>query len=404
MKILCINKFFYLYGGCERYMFGLNQILEEAEHEISHFSMQHPLNFDSRFSDYFVSNIDFFDHHNSVSNRIKAASRVIYSFEARRKLANLVNTVQPDIAHLHNIAHQLSPSILATLHKSGIPIIHTLHDYKLVCPIYTMYQNGAPCEKCLGGAYHHVVTNRCNRGSLAASSVNGIEMYLHRILGSYQYVDMFIAPSKFLYRKVIESGISAERVTQLPLFIDASTFTPRYDHDGYILYFGQLISVKGVDLLLEAVTRFPALPIVIAGRGHLQDELQQYAEQHQLNVRFAGFQSGTALAELIRGAMVVVVPSRWYENQPFAILEAFAYGKPVIAARLGGMQELIQEYETGLLFEADSAEDLAKQLHWIIHNNAQLATMGEKARLYVEDEFSPTHHYTKLYEIYRRFA
>jgi glycosyltransferase involved in cell wall biosynthesis len=401
MKILSINKFFYLYGGCERYMFGLNRLLEDAGHQIMHFSMQHPHNEPSPYSDYFVSDVDFFTKKGALG-KAKAAGRVIYSWEARRQLAALLEAERPDIAHLHNIAHQLSPSILATLKRYHIPIIQTLHDYKMICPIYTMYQHERVCEKCLHGDYYHVVQYRCNRNSLLASAVNCAEMYLHRWLSSYDLVDLFITPSKFLAAKIAQSGLPSERVRSLSYFVDAERITPQYQHQGYFLFFGQLISVKGVDVLLKAATLAPDVPLIIAGRGTQQEELKQYAKQFNINARFVGFQSGVELEKLIHGAMAVVVPSKWYENQPFAILESFAHGKPVVASRLGGMVELVSEYETGLLFEPGNARSLADQLVWVYQHQDRLPAMGQAARKKIEGEFSPQEHCIAIQNEYHK--
>lgn len=400
MQVLSINKFFYLYGGSERYMFALNDLLEKHGHAISHFAMHHEKNEYSPYSEFFAPKSDYFSD-TSLIEKAESAARVIYSQTAKRNLSNLLKQHSPHVAHLHNIAHQLSPSILYALADKKIPIVQTLHDYKLICPTYTLYTNGQICERCISGTFIHASLQRCNRDSLLASLTNTVEMYLHRVLRSYDLVDVFISPSRFLRSKMLESGVDGDRIKHVPLFINSRDFQPNYQHDGYFLFMGQLIDVKGVDILLDAIALVPQARLVVAGRGTSEKSLQQKAVSLGIDVTFVGFQSGVALRKLVCEAMAVVVPSRWYENQPFAILEALAYGKPVIGSNLGGIAELVNEYEDGLLFQPEDASDLAARLEWILSNQDRLLVMGQAGRRKIEEEFSPAIHYQKIYEIYQ---
>lgn len=403
MHILSANKFYYIKGGCERYMFGLNQLLRAQGHQIIPFSMVHPENEASQYSSYFVSEIDFFSS-GGMASKIKAGLNVIYSREARVKIDVLIKETQPHIAHLHNIAHQLSPSILYALQKNNIPTIQTLHDLKLVCPTYTMYTQGQVCERCLSGQYYNALRYRCNKGSVPASAINVVEMYLHNsILHSYDKVDAFIAPSLFLRRKMIEGGVAPERIHYIPHFIKADDYTPHYQNDGYLLFFGQLITVKGLDVLLKAMQELPKTRLVVAGRGADKERYETYAREHNLNVSFVGFQSGDALRKLVQNSLAVVVPSVWYENLPYTILEAFAYGKPVIASRLGGMAELVADGETGYLFEVGNPQDLAEKIRMALANSAKLPEMGHIAREKIEREFSPGLHLERIMSLYKQF-
>lgn len=402
MRVLSVNKFYHINGGSERYMFSLNRLLEKYGHEIVPFSMSDRANEPSLFESCFVSGIDFFDS-SSLSAKIRAAMRVIYSYEASRKIESLIAKVRPQIAHLHNIAHQLSPSILYPLARSGIPVVQTLHDYKLICPTYTMFTNNEVCERCLKGDFHNAALHRCNHDSLAASLVNVVEMYVHKMMRSYDKIDLFISPSRFLRNKMIEAGVAPERVEHIPNFIDLERHIPRYDHDGYLLFFGQLTSVKGLDILLEAMRHLPDVKLIVAGRGEQQKKFMTIVSRHNLNVSFVGFQSGQKLQELIRGSMAVIVPSRWYENQPYAVVEAFAYGKPVIGTQLGGIAELIDDGVNGLLFKPDDPADLADKLRRVLENPGDLSQMGHAARMKAERCFNPGNHYDRIVEIYNRF-
>jgi len=404
MRILFANKFYYLNGGCERYFFGLDKLLQDEGHKIIPFSMAHPENEESQYLSYFASQVDF-SLSAGIANKIKAGLNVIYSNEARKKIDMLITETYPQIAHLHNFAHQLSPSILYALRKKNIPIIQTLHDLKLVCPTYTMYTQGEVCERCLNGQYYNALRYRCNKGSLSASAINVVEMYLHnRILHSYDKVNAFIAPSAFLRQKMISGGFASEKVYHIPNFINADDYTPHYENDGYLLYFGRLIDVKGLDVLLRAMQELPEVCLIVAGRGADQERYEAYVQEHNLNVSFVGFQSGNDLRKLVQNSLTVVVPSVWYESFGLVILEAFAYGKPVIASRIGGMVELIEDGITGYFFTAGNVQDLTAKIKKVLANPTKLSEMGRVARKKIEREFNPNLHLKKITELYKRFV
>ncbi len=199
MKILLVNKFFFRKGGAETSLFKEAKLLKDNGHDVLFFSIAHPDNYNSSYSEYFVSRVDF-DKVKTIRQKIMIAGRVLYSIEAKRKIERLIKVEKPDIAHLHNIYHQLSPSILHTLEKYDIPVIMTLHDYKLVCPVYTFLDNnGNICERCKSKRYYWCLLKKCNKGSLSKSFLNTLEMYLHhKILHIYNLVDLFISPSIIL--------------------------------------------------------------------------------------------------------------------------------------------------------------------------------------------------------------
>lgn len=403
MRILSINKFYYIHGGSERYLFDLNAILENQGHQIIPFAMDHSRNEKSNYSRYFTSELDFSSE--NMMDKAQAGLNIIYSREAQNKLDALIKEVQPQIAHLHNIAHQLSPSILFALRQNKVPIIQTLHDLKLICPTYTMYTQGQVCERCITGQYINVLRYRCNKNSLGASAINMIEMYLHKtILHSYDKVDAFIAPSSFLRNKMIESGISPNRIHHIPNFVKVNEYTPDYENDGYLLFFGQLIDVKGLDVLLRAFEKLPEVRLIIAGRGAERVRFETFVQEHNLkNVSFVGFQSGDNLRKLIQKSLAVIVPSVWYENQPYSIMEAFAYGKPVIASNLGGMTELVSDNTTGYLFEAGNHHDLVEKVQMAVSHPNQILDMGHTAREKVEHKFNADLHLQRITKLYKSF-
>ena len=216
MKVLLVNKFHYLKGGSERVYFDTKKILEENGHQVICFSMKHENNIHCEQSDYFVDNVDYASHNDSFSK----VARFIYYKKAAEKLEKLIKQEKPDIAHLHNISHQLTPSILKPLKEAKIPIIQTLHDYQLICPNYRLYTNGNVCEKCKVHRYYECVANKCMRDSTSASLLAASELTFQWFLQFYrERVDLFVSPSEFLKNKLKEWEVKQE-VEVLPNFID----------------------------------------------------------------------------------------------------------------------------------------------------------------------------------------
>ncbi|MHC1721413.1 MAG: glycosyltransferase family 4 protein [Clostridiaceae bacterium] len=400
MRILLINKFHYLKGGSETYYFSLNKLLTAHGHEVAVFSMEDERNIPSEYSDYFVKNIDY-NKGTTLLNKIKLAAKFIYSFEAASKLEKLITDFKPDIAHLHIFQHQLSPSILWTLKKNKIPIVYTAHDFKMVCPNYRMLAKGRICEACNGGRYLNCLKKRCIKGSLFNSLLNVKEAYVHKIIKSYDLIDRIITPSNFYREKFIEFGVNSERVVFVPNFLFEADYTPHYDFKDYFIYLGRLSEEKGVDTLLRAMKSVQG-KLIIAGTGPSAENLKEWAENEGLTnkVEFAGYKTGDELKSIINEAMFIVVPSKWYENAPYSILEAMASGKAVIGANIGGIPEMIKDEETGLIFRTEDHEDLAQKINQLLLKPETAADYGRNARAAVEKLYGSEEHYLKILKIY----
>lgn len=399
MKILLINKFFFPRGGADRHFFALKKLLEENGHEVVVFSMDHPDNTRSTFSGFFVSNVDFervrFDWQG-----VRAVGRMLYSFEARRKLRKLIERERPDVAHLHNIYHQLSPSILSVLTAYRIPVVQTLHDFKLISPNYNLYAHGGICRHALGGRWYECILHRCVKRSFAASFVEAIEMWFHRTLGLYERaVDRFIAPSQFLLDLVQRSAPSiASKLRLLPNFIELDDAQPPLADDA-LVYVGRLSEEKGVEDLVTAAAELP-FPLHIVGSGPLEQRLRERVRSEGLaRVTLLGRLDGDVLRETVQRARAVIVPSRCYENCPLVILEAYRASKPVIGTRHGGITELVRDGETGLLAMPNSIDDLKRCLKIMVDDPQHAREMGGNGRRFVE-RFSSQHFYRKLMTIY----
>jgi glycosyltransferase involved in cell wall biosynthesis len=399
MRVLQVNKFFYIRGGSERYFFDLSDLLSQRGHEVVHFSMSHPRNEHSDQAAYFVSEIDL-NATMPAGHRLKAALRVLYSSEAKRKFGRLLDELRPDVVHFHNITRQLSPSIVDAAAGRKIPMVQTLHDVSLACPAHTFFVNGRTCEDCSGGDYWHAAVNRCIDGSLTSSLLGAFEAYFHGWLDIYNKIGLFIAPSLFLKSKLSKLRWIEPKITHLPYFIpDAPDYTAV--NEGYALFAGRINVEKGIETLLEAAAKLKDLRFVVAGEGPLLEDCKRLVARQQLsNVEFAGYMKGAELEGLLRGAGCVVVPSVWYENLPLTILGAFARGVPVVASDRGGNPELVHDGITGHLFEPGKADSLADSLEKTLGDEAARSQMARRARELVIEDYSPEGHYDRLISLY----
>lgn len=401
MKILFVNKYYHPSGGPEKVMFQEKSYLEKLNWEVIPFSMQHPLNVKTPYSRYFVSNVDY-NGSNSILSKTKMALNIFYSGEAKTKMERLLKEEKPDLAHIHNIYHQISPSILPVLKKRNIPVVMTLHDFKLVCPNYTLLRNGNPCESCDGKHFYKAALHRCVKNSFWASWVCSLEMYLHRFLKIYQnYVDVFITLSEFSKEKMIQYGINEKKLSLLPNYIDLPSNGSGADLGKHILFSGRLSEKNGIFTLIQAMEKIKEVPLVVAGEGELRLTLKEYVREKKLNnVTFVGFLNGEKLEKMIKNSLFTIFPAICYHNCPMSILESFAFGKPVIGSNLGSVPELIEDGVNGLLFEPKNVGKLAEKIRYLYHHPLLAQKMGMAARERVEEKYSEEEYYRKLLGLY----
>ncbi|KPJ85818.1 hypothetical protein AMJ57_01770 [Parcubacteria bacterium SG8_24] len=400
MKIVFANKYYYLKGGAERHLFELRALLRSHGHEVIPFAMRDPNNERSEWEDRFVSPVRT-EKVRLTPGGLKTAGRVIYSLEARRKFASLLDQERPELVHIHNIYHQISPSILPEVKRRGLPVVMTAHDYKLVAPNYMLFHHGAICEHTMPDRFWRAVGHRCVKDSFLASALEALAMSFHRWRGLYlDNIDRIIAPSRFLAALFAEYGIPARKMVHIPHFVDLTGWTPQPGGE-YALFVGRLSAEKGVDVLIRAAAAVPDVPVHIVGRGPEEGRLKALAEELRVrNVVFRGFLEGASLREEYRKARFVVIPSVWYEVFGLVALEAYAAGKPVIASQLGGLEEVVKDGETGILVSAGDSNDLAGKMNAFWADAEEARRMGERARVWVETEFAPERYYERLMEVY----
>jgi glycosyltransferase involved in cell wall biosynthesis len=406
MRILHVNKYLYRRGGAEGYMLDLAELQARAGHEVRFYGMDHPENPPELDGAPLAPNVELDPPPPGAARRVAAAAQMVWSPAARRGLDRLLASFRPDVAHLHNIYHQLSPSVLRPLAEQGVPAVLTLHDYKLICPSYQLLDHGRVCEACLGGRFHHAVLRRCKDDSLTASAVVAFETAAHRLTRAYGSVAVFISPSRFLAGKLRQAGVYPDRLRVLDHFVETATTPAKAAPGGQVLFAGRLAPEKGVDVLIEALARVgPGAELEVAGDGPERARLEALAaERAPGQVRFHGRLPKWRLFELVRSASVVAVPSRWHENQPMAVLEAFACGVPVVTTDLGGLPELVEPGRDGAVVAADDPLALAKALEDLLADPARAFAFGRAARDKAERRFTPERHLEGLQELYRSAA
>ena len=401
-SLLSINNYHYRRGGAEAVYFDHAAMFQEQGWQTAFFSMHHPENISCEQDRYFVNELELGQNY-SVTQKLQMASKVVYSYEARAKLRSLLDVFRPDVAHVHSVYHHISPAILPLLKSREIPVVLTAHDLKLLCPAYTMLSQGEICERCKGGKISNVVRRKCIKDSAALSGLIWAEAALHGALQTYKNnVDIVVTPSQFYRQKFLEWGWADQQLRYIPNYVDASAYAPEYAAGDYFVYFGRLLRDKGVHTLIKA-TAAAGVRLVIAGTGPHAAEFEALAAASKAQVEFAGYCSGEKLHGLIRGARAVVLPSEWYENAPISILEAYALGKPVIGADIGGIPEMIEPNQSGWLFTSRSADDLAERLRQaMLAPQTELVEMGRAGRAIVEQRYTAAAYLHAMQNVYQQ--
>lgn len=399
MRILQVDKFLRRQGGAASYMLDLAHLQRTQGHEVEFFAMADDRNEPARFAADFAPPMHTDPPPPGLRGRARAAAAMIWNPAAAHALGRVVDAFAPDVAHLHNVYHQLSPSVVRLLHRRGVRTVLTLHDYKLVCPTYRLLDLDGPCTACLDGKFRHAVQRRCKDGSRSASAVLALETGLHRRFGAYDDVDAFVAPSRFLYDTVSAAGIHRDRLHHLPHFVDASR-SPRTAAPGSrFVYAGRLSPEKGVATLLRAVAA-AGVGLTVAGDGPQRAELTALAQELGADVRFVGALERDATLQLVAASRALVLPAEWYENQPMSVLEAMSCAVPVVATRIGGSPELVIDGQTGLLVEPGDPDGLASALRTLHADDDLARQLGAAGLARAEREFSPQAHLDRLDVLY----
>jgi glycosyltransferase involved in cell wall biosynthesis len=401
VKILYCNKYNFRFSGTEVYLFDLMDLVRSHGHEAELFSMADTRGEPTRYDRFFVPHIAFKNRRGFLS-QLRGAGHAIYSIQARRCLRRMISAFHPDVAHVRNIYHHLSPSILWELKARGVPVICHINDFKLLCPSYNLVANGKACEACRGGKFRNVVTQNCYFGGRGAAAILAAEAYVQRWLRTYQKcVDRFVAPSQFVKEKLVQHRFPEKKITVIPHFQQICQQTTRPVADGPILYFGRLSREKGLDGLIRAMQRVPQLQLQIAGEGPERETLERLARSLPVpNVQFLGQLSGKDLDQAICNSRFTVMPSLAYETFGKSIVESFARARAVVASDLGSRRELIRPGENGLLFEPNNQQQIAETISFLAESPRLADAMGANGRKLVEEQHSPSQHYESMIQLY----
>lgn len=398
-----VNTFRYRRGGDSAYALGLEELLAAQGHEVIPFAMHHPDELPSPYARYFAPEIDYpaLMQEGGLRNAWKVLSGSIHNREARAGIASLWDDHPPDLVHVHSVMHHLTASVLRECYARDLPVVWTLHDLKSVCPTSLYLREGRICEECSGGRFYNAVRHRCKRGNLGASLIVATELYLHRLWRIYEQADLLIAPSRFLRDKLLESGLKPRRIEVVPNHVATEGIEPTPPGD-YVLYVGRVSREKGVATLMEACSRGAGIPLKVAGTGELLEEFRARAEREGWrHIQFLGHRSGPELEDLYRHAAVVAVPSEAQENCPLVVLEAFAWGKPVVGSRRGGLVELLDGQGVGELVPAGEPQAWAEALSSWMADPRRCAEAGKAARALAESTYSPDVHAERIQTLYR---
>lgn len=399
-RLLAINNYFYRRGGAETVFFDHMAMFSQIGWDVVPFAMQHENNLPSPWSGYFVSEIEY-GRQTSPLRKVAQAASIIYSREAQRNLSRLIEQARPTVAHAHNVYHHLSPAIFSTLKAAGVPVVMTAHDLKLACPSYKMLRAGKVCEDCRGGRIYNVLRHRCVKDSVPLSGLVLVETMVHRALGLYRdKLDRVVVPSRFYLEKLAEWGWPREKLVYIPNFVDVQSLGADWDEGDYFVFAGRLAPEKGLATLIEAAA-LAGQRLVLAGTGSEEAALRELAARTGADASFVGHLSGKELHRLIGQSRALVLPSEWYENAPISILEAYALGRPVIGANIGGIPEMIRDGETGLLAASGDVEDLAQKLVKLAAlSDADRKRMGRSGRDWIAQEFSAAAYCDRTLELY----
>lgn len=407
MKILLIDVYHFNKGGAETVCFNTGKMLEEQGHKVVYFTLKWEKNNPSPYSNYFPESKET---RRGPLKQVKNLVNYFYHFEAAGKLEQLIQDEHPDLAHIHLMWGQITPSIFPVLKRHRIPILYTVHDFRIVCPAYT-FRNGKGqiCEQCRGKYFYRCIVNSCTKGNRLLSVVMAAEQYFRNaFFNPARYIDGFIYVSNFTKNLQEKYMPAVKKIPNIVLhnFSTSIIQRPKFmPEEKYFLFFGRLSHEKGVQTLINAIEGIPQCKLKVVGTGPLEEYLKkQQKEKHIRNVEFLGYKFGKELADLVSEAYFVIVSSECYENNPMTIIEAYSVGTPVIGARIGGIPEIVADGKTGFQFESGNVDDLRKKLILADKlNGSEYSELSANTIRFANENLSKETYWNKLKDFYSKF-
>lgn len=337
----------------------------------------------------------------STSEKAIAALSGIYSLSARREIREEILEWQPDLVHVHNLYPLFTPSVLAACTSAGIPVVMTVHNYGLTCPVQTHLRNGIACRRCAESGSHQCIVNNC-RGNLLESVAYSVRHSVAHSLRLFtRHVSLFLPVSDFVQSSLLQAGIPRSRTMVVPNGVSIPPREAMPDEGSYVLYLGRFTNEKGVLQLLEAARQMPRTDFRLYGDGPLRTEMISLAPS---NVSLHPWTDSRQLDTVYRQARCVVLPSTWHDPCPMVALEAFSYGLPVVASRVGGLSSIVQDRETGLLVEPGQPAELASALCRLLNEPGLAGSMGRRAREVALHMYSEEAYFHRLMMAYAQVA
>lgn len=404
MKVLQINNCHYRRGGADIVYLNMAEMLRKNGHEVVFFSIKDEKNIKTDDEKYFIDKKVEADA--NLKSKFKNLIHYFYNKQAAKNIERLIEIEKPDIAHIHLIYGGITPSILKILKRKKVPAIHTIHDYRLICPAYTYLNRfGDVCELCGKNSYYLCAINKCSKGNFAESLIMTLEMYFRNIFfNAAKYFDGLIYVSDFSRNKHLHFKPGLQNVRSIVLYNYEKEHinSEIVSKEDYFLYFGRISKEKGLITLLSAFKDLPDKKLKVLGSGPQINDLKKFIEANNLkNVELMGYKFGKELKELISKAYFVVLPSEWYENNPLTIIESYNLGTPVIGSNAGGIPEIIKDEITGYIFESRNPEHLLEKLKKAISlSNESYLDLHKNSLKFANENFNEKKYYTKLINFY----
>lgn len=410
MRVIVANYRYFIAGGPEKYMFKFIEAAQNRGIEVIPFSVNNPQNEETPYSEYFAkprsNELMYADTKKSLGNMIGMVRATIWNYDAEKRLRKLIRDTQPDAVYILHEVNHLSPAIIRAAKKEGVRVIHRISDFFMFCAKYDFLCDNEICEECIHGDYSKALEKRCVKGSKIGTMMRVFAMKLYKWTKVFEDVDQYICTCEFSKNKMIEGGVSGDKITCVPTFIDSSKIVPCYEHDKYFLFLGRMAHQKGTIYAIEAMKWLKETDYVLKITGTISESeedqaIWKYIQENNLEnkIIFTGFKYGQELEELIARSTCIVCPAIWYENMPNTVIEAYAHGKPVVASRIGSLAEIVVDNETGLLFEMKNSEEMAQKLQLFIDDNELSAKFGKAARLKCENDYCEDNHMKEVIEI-----
>jgi len=410
MKIVLVNYRYFISGGPERYMFNIISLLESKGHEVIPFSVKHILNEPSKYDSYFIDAIgsgkEIYGHEykRNFKTIFKVLSRMIYSFEAKRKFKKILNKEKPDIIYILQFQNKISCSIIDIAYKLDYPVVQRISDFSHICidSILYQYEKKEICEKCLNGSKLNGVFNKCANNSLIISAIKVLALKVQDVLNIRNKISAFIIPANSTVNKFVKLGIKEDKIVHIPTFFKfRNENLENIKYRNYFLYVGRIDPDKGMFTLIKAFENTNYNLIIIGHSIEGYDvTLKEYLKDKKHNITFTGKLDFDEIAPILENCLCTICPSEWYDNFPNSVLESYAFKKPVIASNLGSLNEIVIENKTGIHFEAGNYENLRLALNYMDSNKNDVIRMGENAYKDLKTNYSEQQHYDKLIDVF----